>query len=127
MLHFEGMILTDYIIADCDKKRCGILQDKIGVYKSVRCAGSFDKERDLLEKTWLEQPEAVLVYVGDYQINAFSALKRIKEITPEVKVVLYSDQSDYAMDAYALGADYFLVLPVDDIKIGKLVFRYIGN
>ncbi len=115
------------MIADSDKKRCSAIRKKIDIYRCVNCKGSFVNERDLLERTWLEQPEVVLLYVGDGGLNAFSALKRIKEITPEVSVVFYSDKSDYAMDAFNKGADYFLPLPVDDIKIGKLVFRYMAN
>lgn len=71
-------------------------------------------------------PDLALIYIGDSQLNAFSALERIKEITPEVNVVFYSEEPDYALDAYEKGADYFLNLPVDDIKIGKLVFRYLN-
>lgn len=126
-MHFRRLILTDYMIADCDKKRCSLLQKRINIYRSVHCVGSFAKEVDLLERTWIEQPEVVLVYAGDHRLNAYSVLKRIKEVTPDVKVVFYSEQSDYALDAYEKGADYFLPLPVDDIKIGKLVFRYIRN
>lgn len=117
----------NYMIADCDKKRSSSLQKKIDIYRSVNCVGSFGTEVDILEKTWLQQPEVVLVYAGDQKLNAYSVLKRIKEVTPEVKVVLYSEQSNDATDAYDKGADYFLPLPVDDIQIGKLVFRYIGN
>lgn len=117
----------NYMIADSDKKRCSLLQKKIDIYRSVNCAGSFAKEVELLEKTWLLLPEVVLVHAGDQKLNAYSVLKRIKEVTPEVRVVFYSEDSDYAMDAYDKGADYFLPLPVDDILIGKLVFRYIGN
>lgn len=82
---------------------------------------------DLLERTWLEHPEVVLVYAGDRKLNAYSVLKRIKEVTPEVKVVFYSEIDDFAGNACKNGADYFLPLPADDIQIGKLIFRYIGN
>lgn len=117
----------NYMIADSNKKRCGLLQKRIDLYRSVNCVGSFAKEVELLEKTWLQLPEVVLVYAGDQKLNAYSVLKRIKEVTPEVKVIFYSEDNAYAMDAYDKGADYFLPLPVDDIQIGKLVFRYIGN
>ena len=117
----------DYIIADYDKKRSGSLQKKIDLYKSITCVGSFSNERELLESVWLEQPTLVLVYVGDKMLNAFSVLTRIKEVTPEVKVVFFSEKSQYAIDAYEKGADYFMLLPADDIQIGKLIFRYLGN
>lgn len=117
----------DYMIADCNKNRCGKLQKKLSLYRSVSCAGSFMAERELLEKAWLEQPDLVLVYIGDNNLNAFSVLTRIKEVTPNVKVAFFSEKSEYAMDAYNNGADYFLPFPADDIQIGKLVFRYIGH
>ncbi len=103
-----------------------MLRKKIDIYRSASCIGSFVNEKDFLESTWLEQPDLALIYIGDRQLNAVSALKRIKEITPEVNVVFYSEESDYALDAYDKGADYFLNLPVDDIKIGKLVLRYLN-
>lgn len=121
------MITTDYMIADCDRKRRSSLQKKINLYRSVRCIGNFGKEVDLLERTWLEHPEAVLVYTGDRKLNAYSALKRIKEVTPDVRVVLYSEKESFAEDAYENGADYFLPLPADDIRIGKLIFRYFSG
>lgn len=117
----------NYMIADCNKKRSSLLQKRIDIYRSVNCIGSFAKEVEILEKAWLQQPQVVLVYAGDQKLNAYSVLKRIKEVTPEVKVVLYSEQSNYAIDAYDKGADYFLSLPADDIQIGKMVFRYIGS
>ena len=115
------------MIADSNRKRSSVLQKKIDAYNSIRCAGSFSGERELLERTWLEVPNVVLVYMGDPDLNAFSVLQRIKAVTPEVKVVFYSEKSEYAMDAYEKGADYFLQMPADDIQIGKLIFRYIGN
>lgn len=125
LIERREVVRTNYMIADCDGRRRDFLRKKIGIFKSVNCTGAFSEERELLEKTWLEQPEVVLIYVGDSKVNAFSALKRIKEITPEVNVVFYSEEPDYALDAYDKGADYFLPLPVDDIKIGKLVLRYL--
>lgn len=117
----------EYMIADCNRERCDSLQRSINIYKCAKCVGRFNKELELLEKAWIEQPEVVLVYTGDHGLNAYSVLKRIKEITPEVKVVFYSEQKDYAMDAFDKGADYFLPLPANDIQIGKLIFRYFGN
>jgi DNA-binding NarL/FixJ family response regulator len=81
---------------------------------------------ELLEKVWLEKPQLVLICVGEPQLNAYSALRRVKEITPEVKVAFYSECSEYALEAYDKGADYFLPYPADDIQIGKLVFRFLG-
>ena len=46
----------NYMIADSDKKRCSLLQKRIDIYRSVNCVGSFGKEVELLEKTWLQQP-----------------------------------------------------------------------
>lgn len=86
----------------------------------------YGKETELLAKVWLEKPDLVLVYVGDRDLNAYSVLKRIKEVTPEVRVAFFSECSEYAMDAYDKGADYFLPIPADDIQIGKLVFRYLS-
>jgi two-component SAPR family response regulator len=115
----------NYIIADSSKRRCGLLQKRINRYRSVNCAGAYLKEVELLERVWIDKPELVLIYVGDQQINAFSALRRVKEITPEVKVAFYSECSEYALEAYEKGADYFLPLPADDIQIGRLVFRFL--
>lgn len=125
--HLGRVVLMRYMIADCNKKRRYSLQMRMDIYKSVMCVGHFGKEVDLLENAWIERPEVVLVYAGDHELNAYSVLKRIKLVTPEVNVVFYSEQKDYAVDAYDHGADYFLPLPVDDIKIGKLVFRYFDN
>ena len=115
----------DYMIADRDKKRCDMLREKIERNEGVRCAGSFSEEETLLEKACRVLPEVVLIYVGDSHLNAFSALKRFKEIAPGTKVVFYSEESDYAIDAYDKGADYFLLLPAEDIKIYKMINRYI--
>ena len=82
---------------------------------------------EFLEKVWLEKPDLVLVYLGEQKLNAYSVLKRIKEVTPEVKVVFYSECSEYAFEAYEKGADYFLPLPADDIRIGRMVFRFLGS
>lgn len=117
----------NYMIADCSKKRCSLLQKRVNQYRSASCTGSFVKEVELLERVWLEKPDLVLVHVGDQRLNAYSALKRIKEVTPEVKVVFYSECSEYAIEAYDKGADYFLPLPANDIQIGKLVFRYLAS
>jgi len=121
------MILTEYMIADYDKKRSGSLQKKIDLYRSVSCTGSFIAERELLEKVWLERPDLVLVHIGDNKLNAFSVLTRIKEVIPETKVVFYSEKNEYAMDAYEKGADYFLLMPANDIQIGKLIFKYLSS
>lgn len=115
----------DYMLADCSRKRCSLLQKKIDRYRSVNFVGAYLKEVELLEKVWLDRPGLVLVYVGDQQLNAYSVLRRVKEITPEVKVAFYSECSEYALEAYEKGADYFLPLPADDIQIGRMVFRFL--
>ncbi len=64
------------MIADSDEERCDLLRRRFDIYKYVYCTGTFFKERDLLEKTWLERPDVVLIYVGGEQLNAFSSFKK---------------------------------------------------
>lgn len=112
------------MIADSDKERCRSLRKKIGVYKKVHCIGNYSKEQDLIEEVWREQPDIVLVHVGDNRLNAFSVLAKIKEIASETRVIFYSEAAGYAVDAYEREVDYFLQLPADDISIAKMLLNY---
>ncbi len=82
----------------------------------------FDNYDALFQKISLESPDLCLIRAGDPVIPCFEAAKLIEENSPDCKTIFLSDSKDYAVEAFEISLQGYLLLPVDRNKLYKIVF-----
>ncbi len=62
-------------------------------------------------------PDVCFIRLGSNTIYGLKTARMIHIINPEIRIVFVSDERDYAMDAYEIGAYGYLLSPVSRDKL----------
>ena len=78
--------------------------------EDIRLIGDVPTTRKLFEKIEEEAPDVLVLEMDIPEINGVAALRRIRNDYPEVKVLIYSGQSEdvYALSTIRAGASGYL-------------------
>ena len=82
-----------------------------------------ENSREALEIAENEKPDIAFLDIKMPGINGIEAARRLKEMLPACKIVFLTafDTFDYAREALRLGAEDFLVKPVEDERVLELL------
>ena len=72
-----------------------------------------------LEKVEKERPEIVLIRLGNNNIPGLKIGKMVNMMDENIRIVFVSNEKDYAIDAYEVGAYGYLLCPVEKAKLDK--------
>lgn len=72
----------------------------------------FNDSYKALEYIGFHSVDEVYVEISMYGMTGFALTKRIKEISKHIKVILMASSEEYAIEAWKVHADYFLIKPV---------------
>ncbi len=102
---------------------CGNGLNKILAWLSentrVREVSLLKNPETFLEKVEKEQPELVLIRLGDNDIPGLKIGKMVNLMNENIRIVFVSAEKDYAIDAYEVGAYGYLLCPVKKEKLDK--------
>ncbi|MFA7467574.1 MAG: response regulator [Desulfotomaculaceae bacterium] len=87
----------------------------------VKVVAVFEKPDELLERIEREKPDLVFIRLGNAEIPGLKTGSIVMAIEQNIKVVFVSDEHDYALNAYEIGAYGYLLCPVAKDKFDKLV------
>lgn len=74
-----------------------------------------------LDKAKREKPELVFIRLGDAEIPGLEVGRLLKGMDFEPKIVFVASRRNYAIDAYEVGADGYLLCPVERKKFDRLL------
>ena len=97
--------------------------DKIGgIFEAVN-------GREAVELAEREQPDIVIMDIKMPGVNGVEAARRVKELSPRSKILFLTafDTFDYAREALRIGAEDFLVKPVEDDRLLELLEELCGR
>jgi two-component system chemotaxis response regulator CheY len=98
--------------------------EKLGNYSIIEAVDG----NDAIEKYKVEQPDLVLLDVTMPNLDGIGALKGIKKIDPNAKIVMCSamGQEAIVVEAIKLGALDFIVKPFKAERINKTISAIFG-
>lgn len=114
-----------YIIADPDGQSSIDLKKILDGYEILNFKGSFTTLQLAENSIRKEPPDIVFIRMGNVELNAFKLASVIRGLNLFSKVIFFSSQVAYAVDAFECAADGFLLLPFDREKIQNLLLRSI--
>lgn len=115
-----------YIIADTYEKNCIDLKKILDGYAMLDFQGSFSTIQAAENHIRRAPLDIAFIRIGEAKLNAFKLATVIRQLSPHAKVIFFSSQISYAVEAFEWEADDFLLLPLDAEKIRKLLLRSIG-
>ena len=74
-----------------------------------------------LQRVAAARPDTVLIRLGDIEIQGLKTARQIRKMDSKARIVFISATRDYALDAFDVGANGYLLEPVDEEKLEKLI------
>lgn len=116
-----------YMIFDPDEKIGIDLKKILDDYEILDFKGSFTTLEAAGNSIRGEPPDVAFIRVGTVELNAFKLSCLLRGLNQFSKVVFFSSQLEYAVDAFEWDAYGFLVLPFDRRKIENLLLRWVDS
>lgn len=86
----------------------------------------FTDYRQILERIEKFPPDFCLIRLGEDSIPGFKTAGMIQSINQEIKIIFISDEPDYILEAYRIGAHGYILCPVQKEQFRKMIFAEAG-
>ncbi len=82
------------------------------------------KSQDVfLERVERERPELVFIRLGNSEITGLKMGQMVKAMEQDIRIVFVSEEKDYALDAYEVGAYGYLLCPIEKKKLDNILSK----
>lgn len=72
-----------------------------------------------IEQVGKSPPDFCVIRLGKDEIPGLKTGDMVRQTSPDIKIIFISDDRDYALDAYEVGAYGYLLCPVQRDKLEK--------
>ena len=80
-----------------------------------------------VEQVGYSLPDFCIIRLGWDGIPGLKTAGLVRQICPDIRIIFVSDDRDYALDAYEVGAYGYLLCPVEQDKLEKCLSAYGGD
>jgi len=87
--------------------------------KKVDAFEAFEDYIRFVEQTGKSPPDFCVIRLGENRIPGLRAAAMVRQISTDIRIIFISDQRDYALNAYEMGADGYLLCPLEKDKFMK--------
>lgn len=91
---------------------------------SVERTEVFEDYNRLIEQAELFIPDLCIIRLGAFGIPGFLAARLLQQKCTDIRIVFVSDDRDYVIEAYEVGAGGYLLCPLNRDKFNKNIFHY---
>lgn len=84
--------------------------------------GVFEDYIKFIEQISKSPPNFCIIRLGVDEIPGLKVADMVRQISSDSKIVFISDERDYALDAYEIGAYGYLLCPIEKKKFLKLLW-----
>lgn len=89
----------------------------------ARVIGAHSSAQEALDEAVREAPDMAFIDVLMPGMTGLDLAKKLKVRLPDLSVVLVSEKEDYALDAFEIGADDYILKPVRRERVIKSLQR----
>ena len=83
----------------------------------------FEDHQHLLERIKNSPSHLNIIRLGNHGIPGLKTAEMIKNENPDAKIIFLAEDRDYALDAYEVGADGYLLEPLDKEKLEQALLN----
>ncbi len=78
---------------------------------------------EFLKKVKNEHPELVFIRLGNDDIPGLKTGRMVKDVKSGIRIVFVSEENDHALDAYEVGANGYLLCPIEKKKFDSILSK----
>lgn len=106
-------------IFEDNKPRRELLQLLLNSSDGLSCTGAFEDGRAILENISANTPDVILMDIVMPHVNGIDALKQIRKIFPDIKVLMQTifEDDDKIFNAIVAGADGYILKKTTPVKL----------
>jgi DNA-binding response OmpR family regulator len=115
-------VVTVVIVEDYKLTRVG-LRSTLNEYENINVIGEAEDAKIGLEVIKKEQPDVVLMDLGLPEINGIEAIQKVKEISPNTKVIILTshDREEDVLAALGSGASAYCLKDIDPNTLANVI------
>ncbi|TCO69547.1 sporulation transcription factor Spo0A [Marinisporobacter balticus] len=101
------------LIIDDNKEACEILKEIISRQEDMEVVGIANNGKEAIQMIIEVEPDIMLLDIIMPHLDGLGVLGKLNKSRPKIMVISSSGQDNVTREAIRLGADYFLIKPID--------------
>ena len=101
-----------------------LLCKNITILNEIHC---FTKSREALQWCKDNQVDIAMLDINMPDINGITLVNKLRETNPDIRIIFVTAYEQYAVDAFGVHADGFLLKPVNQEMLRKEVERVLSH
>lgn len=111
------------ILIDEEQTELELLQKKITQLSSVKVLGAFTDPHEGLIEVSRKQPDILFLDICIPEVNWMKVAKQLKKAIPDMQIVFLATLDKYALEAFDIQADDYLLKPVDYSRLKQAMVK----
>lgn len=107
----------DIILIDDEVLLLNLLEHKIRELTNATIVGKYSNPHQGLYEVQKKQPDIVFIDIAMPELNGIELAKEIKESNANIKIVFLTAYDQYAIKAFDLGVDDYILKPINDDRL----------
>lgn len=99
----------------------------INHYDGMECTSCATDGESAIEQVLQTHPDIILMDIMMPGMNGLDATRRLREMLPQSRIILYSAYISMSEDALRAGADEFVLMPVPPDRLIETIRRVYGT
>src|SRR5699024_8960167 len=104
------------ILIDDEQLMLDLLKDKITELSNIRVVGVYTNPHLGLIEISKQQPELVFLDISMPEVSGLELAKQIKTAMPKIKIIFTTAYDEYAVEAFEIDAEDYLLKPIEDAR-----------
>lgn len=111
------------ILIDKEQTVLNVLQKKIAQLSNIKVLGAFTDPHEGLIEVSKKQPDVLFLDISIPEVNWIKVATQLKKTIPEMKIVFLAAVDKYALEAFDVQADDYLLKPVDGPRLTQTISK----
>lgn len=111
------------ILIDNEQKELNLLHRNIVELSNIEVLGAFTDPHQGLIEVSKHQPDVLFLDISIPEVNWIKVAKQLKHAMPEMKIVFLAKGNEYAIKAFDIQVEDYLLKPVGDARLQKTISK----
>lgn len=111
------------ILIDDEQTVLDALRQKITQLSNIEVLGAFTNPHEGLIEVSKHEPDVLFVDIAIAEVNWIKVAKQLKKAIPKLNIVFLADFDKYALEAFDIQAEDYLLKPVEDGRLAQTISK----
>lgn len=115
------------ILIDDEQLMLDLLQAQIAQLSDIEVLGAFTNPHQGLIEVSKQQPNVVFLDISMPEVSGLELARQLKSAIPEIKIVFLTAFEEYALEAFEIQVDDYILKPVEDARLQRTIAKLLAE